>query len=150
MRMFLSASEELSLFFCAQRISLIICLLCDLLRGMIPEKLPHRVRDLAYAAVCSVIFGIFLLLWQRELDGNFRWYTLLSFFLTAFLYYSTIHKPIFSAYCIIVKKILKIFHTIFKILLTVRDFLGKITIYVIMFSKRLFKFGHKGRCYEKS
>ena len=141
--MFLSASEELGCFFCALRLALLICLLSDLLRSMIPEKLSPPVRGFFDTAVRSSVCTVFLALWQRELDGVFRWYTLLAFFLAAFLYYLTIHKPIFSAYCIIVKKIYDFFHTIFKILLTVRDFLGKIIIYVVKFLKRLFIVRHK-------
>ena len=147
--MFLYTREELTGFFSAQLLALFVCLLYDLLKGLKPEKISRCAADIFDAAVWLPICITTLVLWQSFFYGEFRWYTVLAFCLAALLYFLTIHKPIFSAYCIIVKKIYGFFHTIFKILLTVWHFLGKISICLSVVLKRLYSVDYKDNCYEK-
>ena len=147
--MFLLTSEELLNFLKAQGIALVLCLSYDFLKSVKPEKLQKTISGFFDAAVWSLLGGGFLILWQRFLMGEFRWYTALAFFITNILYYLTIHKPIFTAYCIIVKKIYSFFNIIFKFLLTVWRFLVKIIMQISKFCKRIYSVDYEGNCYEK-
>ena len=145
MKMFLLTSEEVCRFFSAQAIAVVICLLCDFLRSMRPENAKKRASDFFDTAVWFVLCGTFLILWRNSFDGEFRWYTVLSFSLTAILYYLTIHPVIFTAYCIIMKKTYSFLHTIFKFLLTVWLFLVKIIVCLSVFCKKLYVTDYEGK-----
>ena len=136
-------------FFCAQEISLILCFFYDLLESFAPKTRSRLISDFFDALSWFLICGAFLILWQDYLSGELRWYTLLGFLLTALLYYLTIHKPVFFALCIIVKKIYSFFHTILKILLTVWHFFSKIYIYILIVFKRIYSVDYEGKCYDK-
>jgi len=146
--MFLFTSEELSRFFSAQKIALLLCLFYDVLKSFAPTRSSRFIRNFFDGFLWFLLCGAFLILWQDYLFGELRWYTLLAFCLTALLYYLTIHKPIFLALCIIAKKICSFFHTILKILLTVGHFFSKIYIYVSVVFKKLYSVDYKGNCYE--
>ena len=147
--MFLFTSEELSKFFCAQGIAFFLCIIYDFLQSLAPKNRSQLIGSFFDGFSWFLICGAFLMLWQEHLMGELRWYTLLSFCLTAMLYYFTIHKPIFSTFCIIAKKIYSFFYTIFKILLTVVHFFSKIFIYVSVICKKIYSVDYKGNCYEE-
>ena len=149
MKMFLSTAEELMNFLYAQEAALILCLFYDLLKSITPKTRSRLTADFFDGLIWFLICTAFLVLWQELLAGELRWYTLLSFFSTLLLYFLTIHKPVFSALCIIVKKIYSFFHTILKILLTVWHFFSTITIYVSAICKKIYSVDYKGSRYEK-
>ncbi len=149
MKMFLSASEELTSFFYAQELSLILCFFYDILKSITPKTRSQLASGFFDALSCCLICTAFLILWQELLAGELRWYTLLSFFSASLLYFLTIHKPVFSALCIIVKIIYYFFHTILKFLLTVWDFFSRITIYISAICKKMYSVDYKGSRYEK-
>ncbi len=148
--MFLLTSEELSTFFAAQGIAIVLSLFYDLLESLKPQKITSAVSGFFDAFAWFSVGCGFFTLWQRFLAGEFRWYTVLAFLITVMLYYLTIHKPAFTAYCIIVKKIYSFFNIIFKFLLTVWFFLVKITMYISGICKRIYSVDYEGNCYEKN
>ena len=148
--MFLLTSEELLRFFTAQGIAIFLSLLYDLLMSAKPKGIKHTASNLFDAAVWFFICFAFLMLWQKFMQGEFRWHTVLAVAITNILYYLTIHKPIFTAYCIIVKKIYSFFHIIFKILLTVWRFLVKIIMHVMATCRKVYFVDCEGNCYEKN
>ena len=150
MRMFLFTTQELLSFLTAQGIAVILCLLYDFLESLRLDKLKKAAANFFDAAVWFFICTVFFAVWQEFLAGEFRWYTALGFFLTCILYYLTMHRPIFSAYCIIVKKIYSFFNIIFKFLLTVCGFLGKIIMYLSMVCRKIYFVDCEGNCYEKN
>ena len=149
MRMFLFTSEELLKFFTAQGIALLLCLFYDVLKSLTPKTDSSFFNNFFDALSWFLVCGAFLILWQDYLSGELRWHTVLAIFLSSLLYYLTIHKPVFSALCIITKKIYSFLHTILKILLTVWHFFSKIFIYVSVMYKKIYSVDYKGKCYEK-
>ena len=148
--MFLLTTQELLSFLTAQGIAVILCLLYDLLESLKPYKMQKIAENFFDAAVWFLLCGGFFAMWQRFLMGEFRWYTVLAFLLTAVLYYLTIHRPVFIAYCIIVRKIYYFFNIIFKFLLTVWGFLGKITMCLLMVCRKIYFVDYEGNYYEKN
>lgn len=148
--MFLSTSEEMLVFLRAQGIAVLLCLLYDFLKSLTPKKLKGAIADFFDAFLCFLAGLGFLIFWQKFLFGEFRWYTVLAFLITNILYYLTIHKPIFTACCIIVKKIYSFFNIIFKFLLTVWVFLVKIIMCVFGICKKIYSVDYEGTCYEKN
>lgn len=147
--MYLLTSQELLAFLRAQGISLFLSLLYDFLMSTKTEKMKKWLADFFDTAVLFVVFVIFLIMWQSFLAGEDRWYIFAAVFLTVILYYLTIHRPVFTACCIIVKKIYSFFYIILKFLLTVRDFLGKIVMYLFAVCKKIYSVDYEGNCYEK-
>ena len=148
--MYLETMEELSGFLTAQLIGLIICLLYDFLKSLKPKTAKKAASDFFDAAAWFFTCTAFFILWQKLLLGEYRWYTVLASILAALLYYLTIHRYVFTAYCIIVKKIYLFLHTIFKILLTVGLFLGKISMYISLICKKIYNIDCEGKAYEKN
>lgn len=149
MKMFLLTSEELLAFLSAQGIAVALSLLYDFFKSLKPKILKRAVSGFFDAFIWFLTGCGFFILWQRFFAGEFRWYTVLAFLITLILYYLTIHKPIFTAYCIIVKKIYSFFNIIFKFLLTVWFFLVKIIVYVSGICKKIYSVDYEGTCYEK-
>lgn len=136
--MYLTVSKEMSEFLLAQGTAILMGILFDFLKGVKPKKMSKTASgffDLTCWLVLSVIFCV---LWRDFFAGEFRWHTVLGLILTLILYFLTIHKPIFTAYCIIIKKISFFLGTIFKFLLTVKAFLGKIIVCLSVFLKRIY------------
>jgi len=148
-KMFLLTSQELLIFLRAQGIAAILSLLYDFFESAKPKKITKALSGFFDAFLWFLLSAGFFILWQKYLDGEFRWYTVLAFLITVILYYLTIHKPIFTAYCIIVKKIYSFFNIIFKFLLTVWGFLVKIIVYVSGICKKIYSVDYEGTCYEK-
>ena len=136
--MFLTSSQELAVFFAAQAIAVLMCVIYDALKVLKPQKASKPAADF-YDLLCWVLLTfIFCAAWQKFLYGMMRWYILLGLAVSAILYFLTIHKPIFTAYCIIKKKTLSFLSIFFKFLLTVWAFLVKITVYVSMVCKKMY------------
>lgn len=136
-------------FFTAQGIAIALSLLYDFLQSLKPKNL-KRTASGFFDTFAWFFWGFgFLILWQNFFSGEFRWYTVLAFVITNILYYLTIHRPIFTAYCIIVKEIYSFFNIIFKILLTVWGFLVKIIMCISDICKKIYSVDCEGTCYEK-
>lgn len=149
MKMFMTASQEMTEFLISQGIALLLGILFDFLKSLKPEKISKAAADFFDLLSLFVLCIVFCVLWQKFLMGAVRWHTVFGFSITLILYFLTIHKPIFTAYCIIRKKISYFFGIIFKILLTVWAFLGKITLCISMFCKKMYIVDCEGKNYEK-
>lgn len=149
MKMFMTACEEMTEFLISQGIALILGILFDFFKSVKPNKISKWVSDFSDLFSLFLLCIIFCVLWQKMLGGAVRWYTVLGFSITLILYFLTIHKPIFTAYCIIWKKFSSFFSIIFKILLTVWAFLGKIRLYVSKFCKKMYIVDCEGKNYEE-
>ena len=85
-----------------------------------------------FAAAVSIV------LWQKLLSGQLRWYIVIAMILSAVLYFLTADKYIFAVFSFFVRKIYSFFNIILKILLTIKDFLGKIlSIYTGKSNKKI-------------
>ena len=149
MKMFLTVSQEMTQFLISQGIAIATGLLFDFFRSLKPKKISKALSDFLDLFFIFLLCIFFCLIWQRFLAGIVRWHTVLGFVITLILYFSTIHKPIFTAYCIMLKKISSFFGIIFKILLTVGGFLGKIILCVSLFCKKIYAVDCEGKKYEK-
>ena len=143
--MILTLSQEMTEFLLADGIALIMGALYGFLRCFKPEKISKTASDFFDLTSWLLLCAVFCVLWQNLLKGVLRWHTVLGFGITLILYFLTIHKPIFTAYCIIRKKIFSFFGFIFKILLTVWGFLVKIVLYISMFFKRMYVVDCEGK-----
>lgn len=150
MRMFLLTTQELWNFLTAQGIAAALCLLYDFFESLKTDNMKKTAENFFDAAIWFLLSAGFFTMWQKFLAGEFRWYTALAFVIACVLYYLTIHRPVFSAYCIIVKKIYSFFNIIFKFLLTVCGFLGKITMYLSKVCKKIYYVDYEGSYYEKN
>ena len=149
MKMFLTVSQEMTEFLISQCIAVFCGIFFDFFRSLKPKKIAKVLSDL-YDLFFMFLLGIFFcIIWQRFLSGIVRWHTVLGFAITLILYFLTIHKPIFTAYCIMLKKISYFFGIFFKILLTVWGFLGKIILCISLFCKKLYIVDCEGKKYEK-
>ena len=149
MRMFLTASQELTEFLSAIGIAFLSGLFFDFLKSICPKAKSEIAAALFDFLLWSLFCIFFCILWQKFLDGRLKWYTVFGFAATNILYFLTIHKPIFTAYCIISKKISSFFGIILKKLLTAYSFLVKIIIYISMFCKKMYIVDCEGKEYEK-
>lgn len=149
MKMFLTVSEELSEFLLAQAIAVITGVLYDFLRCIKSKKISKTAAEIFDLLTSFVILTVFCALWCEWLSGKLRWHTVSGLVLTLILYFLTIHKPIFTAYCIIWKKISSFFGIIFKFLLTVWAFFGKIKMYISMLLKKMYFIDYEGKNYER-
>lgn len=150
MKMFLTLSQEMAEFLTSQGIAILMGLLFDFFKSIKPKKISKASADFFDLFFMLLLCIFFCMLWQRFLAGTVRWHTVLGFAITLILYFLTIHKPIFTAYCIIVKKIYSFFNIIFKFLLTVWGFLVKIIMYISGILKKLYSVDYEGTCYEKN
>lgn len=150
MRMFLLTTQEFLNFLKAQEVAVILCLSYDFLESLKPRNIKGQVANFCDTAIWFFLCVGFFAMWQKYLLGEFRWYTVTALIIAAFLYYLTIHRPVFTAYCIIVKKIYSFFNIIFKFLLTVWRFLGKIIVYLLVVCKKIYVIDCEGSYYEKN
>lgn len=147
--MYLSVSSELAEFLSAQGIAVLTGILYDFLKSTKPKIISKTASDFFDFFCLLFLVVIYCILWRNLLYGTLRWHTVLGFAITLILYFLTIHKPIFTAYCIIMKKTAHFLGIIFKILLTVRAFWGKITMYLLMVFKKIYSVDSEGKKYEK-
>ena len=149
MKMFLTLSQEMAELLTSQGMAILMGLLFDFFKSIKPKKISKASADFFDLFFMLLLCIFFCILWQKFLAGMVRWHTVLGFAITLILYFLTIHKPIFTAYCIMLKKISCFFGIIFKILLTVWGFLGKIILCVSLFYKKLYTVDCEGKKYEK-
>lgn len=147
--MILTVSQELAEFLLAQGIAVIMGTLYDLLKCLKPNKISKTASDFFDLLFWLLLCAVFCALWQNYLKGAFRWHTVFGFAAALILYFLTIHKPFFTAYCIIKEKIFSFFGIIFKIVLTVRAFLVKIILCISMFCRKMYIVDCEGKNYEK-
>lgn len=147
--MILTVSQELAEFLFANGIAVIMGALYDLLKCFKPRRISKTASDFLDLFFWLLLCIIFCVLWQGFLKGVLRWHTVFGFAIALILYFLTIHKPIFTAYCIIREKIFSFFGIIFKILLTVRAFLVKIILYISVFFRKMYIVDCEGKKYEK-
>ena len=149
MRMFLTASQEMTEFLLSLAAAVLAGILYDFFMCVKPKKISKPAADFFDLFSLFSITVFFCIFWQKFLSGRFRVHTVFGFTISLILYFLTIHKPIFTAYCIIRKKISSFLGRIFKFLLTVKAFLGKITLYISMLCKKIYVVDCKGKNYEK-
>lgn len=144
-----TVSEEITRFLLAQIAGVFMGILFDLIKAAKPQKLSKTAADF-YDLSCWVILGsVFCVFWQKFLSGKLEWQTILGFVLSLILYFLTIHRPIFTAYCIIKKKISAFFSIFFKFLLTVWTFLSKIVMCMLVFFRKMYIVDCEGKKYEE-
>ena len=115
--------ECFSDFYVSLFMSFMIGVLFDLVRSF---KIKNRkLSDFIFS---TSAFILICYVWVFRLGGNVRWYVVLTIFLGIVLYFFCISKLVFITLTFFTKKIVQIYYFIFKILLTVLRFLGKIVL----------------------
>lgn len=106
-------------------VSLYICIIYDLMRCIF---IKHKtIRDILFSVVTAIIFIYFVI---YTITGYMRWYVVCTMFLCEIIYFFGLSREVCKVLSYFTKKIKKILHLIFKFLLTVVRFFGKILSYI--------------------
>ena len=102
-----------------------ICIMYDLIRCILEKN--KILRDTIFTIVSFLYFIYFLLF---TINGHIRWYVVVTMVLGIILYFLVLSREVCKVLLFFTKKIKKFLHFIFKILLTVTGFFGKILSYI--------------------
>ena len=86
-----------------------------------------RISDVIFVVLTAILTAYFMI---NVVGGSLRWYVVITAFFGLILYFFTISRFLYILLSFFTKKMRNFLHFIFKFLLTVMQFLGKISLYI--------------------